>query len=164
VTSRLSDSEQERYFAQIQERGLEAQLHLKHARAIVVGAGATGAAAATHLVSCGVGYVAVVDGGTVALRDLAGQALYYTPDAGHGKADTLAAKLGLLNPEVLVESYPVELDARNAGAIVEGHDLVLDCTHDPAAAAALDATKAEVLRPDGRGSAAGAALAAEALR
>ena len=78
----------------------------------MIGAGAAGSAAAAQLASCGVGYVAVVDGGTVALGDLAGQALYYTPDVGPSKADTLRRKLGLLNPEVQVESYPV--DARRA--------------------------------------------------
>jgi adenylyltransferase/sulfurtransferase len=140
VATELSDSERARYADQISRLGEAGQLRLKAARAIVIGAGATGATASAELVSRGVGYVAVVDGGKVALGDLAGQALYYTPDTGRGKADTLAAKLGLLNPEVQVESYPVALDAGNAAAIVEGHDVVLDCTHDPAVAATLEAT------------------------
>jgi molybdopterin-synthase adenylyltransferase len=139
VASELSDSERERYADQIGRLGEEGQLRLKRARAIVIGAGASGSTAAAELVSRGVGYVAIVDGAPIALRDLAGQALYYTPDVGRGKADTLAAKLGLLNPEVQVESYPVPLDAQNAAAIVEGHDLLLDCTHDEAVARLLDA-------------------------
>jgi molybdopterin/thiamine biosynthesis adenylyltransferase len=147
VTSELSESERERYASQI-ERGLgaEGQLRLRRSRAIVIGAGAAGSAAAAELASRGVGYVAVVDGAAIALRDLAGQAVYYTPDVGQGKADTLAAKLGLLNPEVQVESYPVSLEAQNASAIVEGHDVVLDCTHDAAAAAALEAAGVKALR------------------
>jgi molybdopterin/thiamine biosynthesis adenylyltransferase len=144
VTTELSDSERERYSAQIGgDLGLEGQLGLKRSRAIVIGAGATGAAAAAQLVSSGVGYVAVADGGAVALRDLAGQTLYYTPDIGQGKADTLAAKLSLLNPEVQVESYPVEPDSENAAAIVEGHDVVLVCTSDAEVARAVsDACRA----------------------
>ena len=147
MTSELSESERERYGSQI-ERGLgaEGQLRLKRSRAIVIGAGAAGSAAAAELASRGVGYVAVVDGAAIALRDLAGQAVYYTPDVGQGKADTLAAKLGLLNPEVQVESYPVSLEAQNASAIVEGHDVVLDCTHDAAVAAALEAAGVKALR------------------
>jgi molybdopterin/thiamine biosynthesis adenylyltransferase len=168
VTIELSDSERERYGDQIQsDLGLEGQLRLKRARAIVIGAGSAGSAAATELASCGVGYVAVVDGGTVALRDLAGQAMYYTPDVGQSKADTLAAKLGLLNPEVQVESYPVALDANNATAIVVGHDIVLDCTGDRLTAEALDASGGTVLRaPEGHATAgaAGTTLAADALR
>ena len=140
MTIELSASERERYSGQIEgELGLDGQLGLKRSRAIVIGADATGSTAAAQLVSCGVGYVAVVDGGTVALRDLAGQALYYTPDLGRRKGETLAAKLSLLNPEVLVESYPVEPDSQNASAIVEGHDVVLICTQDPAVAQAVGA-------------------------
>ena len=147
MTIELSDAEQERYGAQMEDGlGLEGQLRLKRSRAIVIGAGRAGSAAAAELVSCGVGYVAVVDGATVGLADLAGQAIYYTPDVGHGKADTLAVKLGLLNPEVQVDSYPVPLDEQNASAIVEGHDVVLDCTHESSVAAALEAADVKPLR------------------
>jgi molybdopterin/thiamine biosynthesis adenylyltransferase len=160
VANELSDSERERYAGQIEgELGLAGQLRLKQSRAMVIGAGGAGSAAAAQLASCGVGYVAVVDGGRVALHDLAGQAVYYTPDVGQSKADTVAGKLGLLNPEVQVESYPVHVDPENASAIVAGHDVVLDCTHDAAAAEALDAVGVTVLRSTG----AGTALAAEAL-
>jgi molybdopterin/thiamine biosynthesis adenylyltransferase len=162
VTTELSHSEKERYADQLQgDLGLESQLRLKQARAIVIGAGATGSATAAELASRGVGYVAVVDGGAVALRDLAGQSIYYTPDVGERKADVLAAKLGLLNPEVQAESYPVDLDAQNAAAIVAGHDVVLDCAHDAATAEALDASGGKVLRIEDETS--GATLAAEAM-
>jgi molybdopterin-synthase adenylyltransferase len=163
--SDLSDSELERYRGQVEgDLGLDGQLRLKRARAIVIGAGAAGSAAAAQLASCGVGYVAVVDGANVGLADLTGQAMYYTPDVGRSKADTLAAKLGLLNPEVQVDSYPVALDEQNAAAIVAEHDVVLDCTRGAASVAALDGT-VTVLRPaDGHATAAGAALGAEALR
>jgi adenylyltransferase/sulfurtransferase len=163
VTIELSDSERERYGARIEgEAGAEGQLRLKGARVIVVGAGGAGSAAATQLASSGVGYVAVVDGAAVALRDLAGQAIYYTPDVGQNKADTLAGKLGLLNPEVQVDSYPVALSDENAAAIVEGHELVLDCTHDPAVHAALEAAGVAVLHSV-PGQAAGVALGDAAL-
>ena len=140
MTNHLSESERERYGRQVEGAlGVEGQLRLKASRAIVIGAGAAGSAAAAELVSRGVGYVALVDGGTVGLADLAGQAIYYTPDIGMNKADVVAAKLGLLNPEVQAESYPVPLDAQNASAIVEGHDVVLDFTHDPEVGAILAA-------------------------
>jgi molybdopterin-synthase adenylyltransferase len=162
VTTELSDSERERYASQIDgDLGLAGQIRLKQARAMVIGAGTAGVTAATQLVSRGVGYVAVVDGALVMLGDLVGQALYYTPEVGQGKADTVAAKLGLLNPEVQVDSYPVDVEAANAAAIVAGHDVVLDCTRDAAAANALDASGARVLRlGDG---VTGAALAADAI-
>jgi molybdopterin/thiamine biosynthesis adenylyltransferase len=166
VTIELSDAEKERYAGQIEgDLGLDGQLRLKQARAMVVGAGAAGSAAAAQLASCGVGYVAIVDQDPVRLPDLAGQSIYYTPDVGIRKADTLAAKLGLLNPEVQVESYPVALDATNAIAIVAGHDVVLDCTRDRLAAETLDASGATVLRlaEPATGGVDGISLAADAL-
>ena len=65
--SDLSESELERYRARSSDLGIDGQLRLKGARAIVIGAGPAGSAAAAQLVSCGVGYVAVVDGATVGL-------------------------------------------------------------------------------------------------
>lgn len=171
MTNELSDLERERYSGQIEgEFGLAGQLGLKRSRAIVIGAGPAGSTAAAQLVSRGVGYVAVVDGGTVSLPDLAGQALYYTPDVGQGRADTLAAKLGMLNPTVQVESYPVEPDAENAGAIVEGHDVVLICSPDADVAQAVaaacrtnDQAVSSVPAESAREVAAGAMLATEAV-
>lgn len=144
--TKLSEIERERYARQIAELGEDSQERLKGSRAIVIGAGATGSTAAAHLASCGVGYVGIVDGGTVRLEDLVAQALYYTPDVGRSKADTLAGKLGLLNPEVQTEGYPVDLDGTNAAAIVAGQDLVLDCTHQEHVAEAIATTHARVVR------------------
>ena len=169
MTDELSASERERYSSQIEGGlGLEGQLGLKRARAIVIGAGATGSTAAAQLVSCGVGYVAVADGGKVALRDLAGQTLYYTPDVGLGKADALAAKLSLLNPEVQVESYPVFPDGQNAAAIVEGHDVVVICADDVGVGQAVGAACERASLPvaaaaESGAVAAGATLAAEVV-
>jgi len=75
VAEELSEHELERYAEQIQRIGVDAQRRLKEARAIVLGAGAAGGGAAAHLASCGVGYVAVVDGGVVAPADLCAQSI-----------------------------------------------------------------------------------------
>jgi molybdopterin-synthase adenylyltransferase len=127
MPAELSDQERERYAGQIERIGPDAQLRLKGARAIVIGARAAGSAAAAHLASCGVGYVGVVDGGVVTLGDLTGQSVLYTPDVGSNRAEAVAAKLGVLNTDVHSESYPVDADEANAPAIVMGHDVALDC-------------------------------------
>ena len=167
MSNDLSDIEHERYAARIEHGlGVEGQLRLKAARAIVFGAGRTGATAAGLLASEGVGYVAVVDGAPVRLADLPGQMVHYTPDLGANKADSVVAKMGVLNPAVHAESYPVALDDANAAAIIEGHDLVLDCTGDPSAGAILEAACSgrpiSFLQASG-GVAAGAAAAEQAL-
>jgi adenylyltransferase/sulfurtransferase len=127
MPAELSDQEQERYAEHIERIGLDAQLRLKGARAIVIGARAAGSAAAAHLASCGVGYVGVVDGGQVTLGDLTGQSVLYTPDVGSNRAEAVAAKLGVLNTDVHADSYPVDVDEANAPAIVMGHDVAVDC-------------------------------------
>jgi molybdopterin/thiamine biosynthesis adenylyltransferase len=127
VAEELSEHELERYAGQIQRIGADAQRRLKEARAIVLGAGAAGGGAAAHLASCGVGYVAVVDGGVVAPADLCAQSVLYTPDLGANRAEAVAAKLGVLNPGTQAESYPVAIDEANAHAILIGHDVALDC-------------------------------------
>jgi molybdopterin/thiamine biosynthesis adenylyltransferase len=127
VAEELSEQELERYAEQIERIGIDAQRRLRGARAIVVGARAAGSAAAAHLVSCGVGYVAVVDSGAVEPADLCGQAVLYTPDVGSNRADAVAAKLGILNTGTQAESYPVDVEDANAAAILMGHDVALDC-------------------------------------
>jgi adenylyltransferase/sulfurtransferase len=127
---RLSDAELERYSRQLvlpQWSGA-AQERLKDASAIVIGAGALGSPAATYLVAAGVGRVGIVDDEAVELSNLHRQPLHFSSDLGASKAESAAAKLGLLNPEVVVEPYPARLDALNAEAIVAGADVVVDCS------------------------------------
>jgi molybdopterin/thiamine biosynthesis adenylyltransferase len=126
----LTESELERYSRQLLMDGWSgaAQERLKGARAIVVGAGALGSPAATYLAAAGVGTLGIADGDVVELSNLHRQPLHLTPDVGRPKAEVAAAKLGLLNPEIVVEPYPVMLEEANAEAIVMGADVVVDCT------------------------------------
>lgn len=165
MEAELSASERERYAARIERIGSDGQSRLKRTRALVIGARAAGSAAAAHLASCGVGYVAVVDGGKVTLEDLSGQALLYTPDVGANRAETVVAKLGVLNPNVHAESYPVDLETANADAIVLGHDVaIVSAAGDPdgAAAGACAAAGIPVVPADG-GCAAGIEAAEGAM-
>jgi adenylyltransferase/sulfurtransferase len=126
----LSDPELERYSRQLvlPEWSGAAQERLKHATAIVIGAGALGSPAATYLAAAGVGRLGIVDEDVVELSNLHRQPLHYTPDVGRQKAENAAMKLGVLNPEVALDPYPVRIDASNAPAIVIGADVVVDCS------------------------------------
>ena len=126
----LSESELERYSRQLvlPEWSGDAQERLKSATVIVVGAGALGSPAATYLVAAGVGHLGIVDEDAVELSNLHRQPLHYTPDVGRQKAENAALKLGVLNPEVQIDPYPVRLDEQNAPAIVMGADVVVDCS------------------------------------
>ena len=55
------------------------------------------------------------------------------------KAESAAAKLRFLNPEIVVETYPVRVDETNVAGLVEGQDLVIDCTDSFATRYAINA-------------------------
>jgi adenylyltransferase/sulfurtransferase len=126
----LSDAELERYSRQLvlPEWSGAAQERLKAATVILVGAGALGSPVGQYLTAAGVGRIGVVDDDAVELSNLNRQPLHYTPDISLLKADNAQVKLGALNPEVIVDSYPARLDEQNATAIVLGADLVVDCS------------------------------------
>jgi molybdopterin/thiamine biosynthesis adenylyltransferase len=129
-SSGLSDAEVERYSRQLvlPEWSERAQLALREASVLVVGAGALGSPVAAYLAGAGVGRLGIVDGDEVELSNLHRQHLHFTPDVGVPKAHSAAAKLGFLNPEIVVEPYQVRLDAANAPGLIEGSDLVVDCS------------------------------------
>jgi molybdopterin-synthase adenylyltransferase len=116
----------ERYSRQLvmPEWSEAAQQALGRASVLVVGAGALGSPVATYLAGAGVGRLGIVDDGEVELSNLHRQHLHFTPDLGVAKAHSAAAKLGFLNPEIVVEPY----QARFAPAMLDGQDLVVDCS------------------------------------
>jgi molybdopterin/thiamine biosynthesis adenylyltransferase len=126
----LDDAELERYSRQLvlPEWSEPAQLALRGASVLVVGAGALGSPVATYLAGAGVGRLGIADSDVVEVSNLHRQHLHFTPDVGVPKAHSAAAKLGFLNPEIVVEPYLVRLDGDNAAGLVEGNDLVVDCS------------------------------------
>jgi len=101
-----------------------AQRALEDASVLVVGAGALGSPVATYLAGAGVGRLGVVDDGDVEVSNLHRQHLHFTPDVGVPKAHSAVSKLGFLNPEIVIEPYQAAFN----DAMLEGIDLVVDCT------------------------------------
>jgi molybdopterin/thiamine biosynthesis adenylyltransferase len=116
----------ERYSRQLvlPEWSEAAQRALGDASVLVVGAGALGSPVATYLAGAGVGRLGVVDDGAVELSNLHRQHLHFTPDVGVPKAHSAVAKLGFLNPDIVIEPY----QAAFSPAMLDGQDLVVDCT------------------------------------
>jgi molybdopterin/thiamine biosynthesis adenylyltransferase len=127
----------ERYSRQfvLPEWSEAAQRALGEASVLVVGAGALGSPVATYLAGAGVGRLGIVDDGDVELSNLHRQHLHFTPDLGVSKAQSAAAKLAFLNPEIVIEPYQAAFNA----AMVEGQDLVVDCTDSFEARYAINA-------------------------
>jgi len=125
----FSADERARYATLLGENGWgeAAQLRLRDANIVVVGAGAVGAAAAGHIAAAGAGHVGVIDGAQVEQEDLSRATLHFTPDVTRNKAESLTAKLGVLNAGVHAEPFPAFVDERNVDVILEGADCVVDC-------------------------------------
>jgi molybdopterin/thiamine biosynthesis adenylyltransferase len=124
----LSEEELERYSRQLvlPEWSEAAQVALRSASVLVVGAGALGSPVLAYLAGAGVGRLGVVDSDSVELSNLHRQWLH--TEVGAPKAESAAAAVRALNPEVLVEAYPARLEAANAALLVEGQTLVVDCS------------------------------------
>jgi molybdopterin/thiamine biosynthesis adenylyltransferase len=137
----LTDAEIERYSRQLvlPEWGSAAQLAVSEACVLVIGAGALGAPVALYLAGAGAGRIGIVDDDAVELSNLQRQLLHFTPDLGVPKAESAAAKLRYLNPGIVAEPYQVRVDAGNATALVEGQDLVVDCSDSFATRYAVNA-------------------------
>jgi molybdopterin/thiamine biosynthesis adenylyltransferase len=124
---------------------------LLNARVLIVGMGKLGATASLHLVAAGVGRLGVADPREVEARDADRAVLYRAADAGASKADTAAARLSALSTDVQVDPYPAEIVAGNANAVIEGHDLVVDCSNDHGTGLALNDACAELEVPFSKG-------------
>jgi molybdopterin-synthase adenylyltransferase len=126
----LPADQMERYSRQLvlPEWGEAQQLRIGKRSVLVVGAGALGSPVAMYLAGAGVGRIGVLDDDAVEISNLHRQLLHFTPDVGQSKAHSAATKLRFLNPGVEVDPYQVRLDADNAGGLIEGHDLVVDCS------------------------------------
>jgi molybdopterin-synthase adenylyltransferase len=137
----LTASEIERYSRQLvlPEWGTAAQLAVTEASVLVIGAGALGAPVALYLAGAGVGRIGILDDDAVELSNLHRQLLHFTPDLGAPKAESAAAKLRYLNPDIVVEPYQVRAGPENAAALVEGQDLVVDCSDSFATRYAVNA-------------------------
>jgi molybdopterin/thiamine biosynthesis adenylyltransferase len=126
----LDEAEMERYSRQLvlPEWTELAQLALRDASVLVIGAGALGSPVATYLAGAGVGRLGIADSDAVEISNLHRQHLHFTPDAGQPKAESAAAKLRFLNPDILVEAYQVRVEEANARGLVAHQDVVVDCS------------------------------------
>lgn len=134
------------YFARVErlpEVGPTGLQRLAAARVLVLGAGGLGSAALEGLAGSGVGRITVVDPGRVERSNLPRQTLYTEGEIGLPKAAAAAARLRLRNPHVQVVPLADEFAPANAGPLIAGHDVVLDCTDNiPARARAVAVCRA----------------------
>ena len=117
----LSDDEVERYSRQLvlPQWSEAAQLALREASVLVIGAGALGSPVSAYLAGAGVGRLGIVDFDAVEVSNLHRQTLHFTPDLG---AQAFSAELDKLGVEHTLELFKGKhggLTYRYPGAIRE---------------------------------------------
>lgn len=126
----LSDAEMLRYNRQIVLRGFDfdGQEKLKASRALIVGLGGLGCAAAQYLAAAGVGHLTLLDFDTVSLSNLQRQTLHSDATIGEPKVESARESLARINPHVQLTCIDAQLDETALAEHISAHDVVLDCT------------------------------------
>ena len=108
--------------------GAQGQERIAAGKALVVGIGGLGCAAATYLTSAGVGQLSLVDFDTVDATNLGRQVLFSPGDIGEPKAAVAADRLAQQNPAIRILPITDRLDDNALRKIVANAGVVLDCT------------------------------------
>lgn len=112
----------------LKDFGKAGQRKLFKSKVLVIGAGGLGCPALQYLAAAGIGTLGIIDHDVVELHNLQRQILYTVTDIGRLKADCAAERLSLLNPEINIIPYPLQLTNQNAALIFSKYDLVIDAT------------------------------------
>ena len=112
----------------LDEIGIDGQRRIGNASVLVIGAGGLGSPAAIYLAGAGVGRLVLFDDDRVDLTNLQRQILHTTERIGRTKAESAEISLRALNPEVRIEARQARVDSGVLGALLEGIDVVLDCS------------------------------------
>ncbi len=124
----LINKEKDRYSRHLILAGFgeEAQLKLKKAKVLVVGAGGLGCPALLYLTAAGVGTISIIDDDKVSESNLQRQILFNNEDVGKEKVFAAKEKLNAQNPFIKIETYSEKITKKNALDIIKDHDLVID--------------------------------------
>lgn len=117
-----------RYDRQLGLAGLgePGQARLRTASCLVVGAGGLGSPVLLYLAGAGLGRLGILDDDLVEESNLHRQVVHGTPAVGRGKAESAAARVRELNPDVDAVPLAERLDAGSATRLLAGWDLVVD--------------------------------------
>ena len=112
----LTDEELLRYARQVllNDWDMEAQLRLKAARVVIIGAGGLGCPAAETLARAGVGHITMIDNDVIEASNLQRQTLFVAADIGDSKAERAAKRLTEINPYIEAIGIQARLSDDNA--------------------------------------------------
>ncbi|MGF1736893.1 molybdopterin-synthase adenylyltransferase MoeB [Photobacterium satsumensis] len=125
----LTDAEMLRYNRQIilKQFDFDGQEALKATSMLVLGAGGLGCASTQYLAAAGVGKLTLIDDDKVEVSNLQRQVLHNDSTVGMLKVDSAQQALQTINPNTALETVAKRLNDDALKALIEQHDMVLDC-------------------------------------
>jgi sulfur carrier protein ThiS adenylyltransferase len=110
--------------------GIDGQLNLQKAHAIILGLGALGSSIAEMLVRAGIGNITIVDRDYVEWSNLQRQILYTEEDARNKFPKAIAAKnrLQQINSDVKINSFIADITSQNIEDFIKDKSVILDAT------------------------------------
>lgn len=126
----LDDAEIERFnkHLMLREIGVKGQKRIKAAKVVIIGAGALGSPVIQYLAAAGVGTIRVVDFDEVSVGNLQSQVIHGTRDVKRPKAASARDTIKSINPKIKIEAENAKVEAENIEEIIDGFDVVVDCT------------------------------------
>lgn len=126
----FDDSEVERFGRHmlLKEIGVKGQKKLKASRVVVIGAGALGSPVIQYLAAAGVGTIKVVDHEDVSLEDLQSQVMHSLRDVKRPRVASAKDTVRNINRSIVFEAENAVPDADNIAEMIDGYDLVIDCS------------------------------------
>lgn len=137
----LSDASLLRYARHVllDEIGIDGQQRLLAATALIIGAGGLGSPVALYLAASGIGRIVIADDDTVELSNLQRQIAHDHAQLGRNKAESAAARMRGMNPEIEVVALPRRLQGDELQRVVAEADVVIDCSDNFATRYAINA-------------------------
>ncbi len=153
----LNDDQLLRYSRHIllPEIGIDGQARIASATVLIVGAGGLGCPVALYLGAAGVGRLLLADGDTVDLTNLQRQIGHANASIGVNKAESLAASVRAINPEIDVRPITQALSGAALHEAVATVDLVVDASDNFATRHAVNRACVALRKPLVSGAAIG---------
>ncbi|MCR5685065.1 MAG: ThiF family adenylyltransferase [Lachnospiraceae bacterium] len=128
----LDDKEIERFGKHLllREISVKGQKKIKASKVAVIGAGALGSPVIQYLAAAGVGTIKVIDPDLVESGNLQSQVIHGLKDIKRPKAASAKDTVRNIDRNINVIAEPTRLTADNALELIEGYDLVIDCTNN----------------------------------
>jgi len=112
----------------LEEFGIDGQLRIGAAHALVIGVGGLGSPVCLYLAAAGMGRITLVDDDIVDVTNLQRQVVHSTARVGRPKVTSAAAAMQALNPDVAVTALERRADPAWLAEALADVDVVLDCS------------------------------------